>query len=90
MNQVTVKLFLLLKGGQPRMLNIKWSDLSFLLTQLRYNNTMINQESLFLPQGEHQLHLRHVWQKKGGIPIFMLHGVIENGLIFYTKKVFFI
>jgi pimeloyl-ACP methyl ester carboxylesterase len=86
MNQVTVKLFLLLKGGQPRMLNIKWSDLSFLLTQLRYNNTMINQESLFLPQGEHQLHLRHVWQKKGGIPIFMLHGVIENGLIFYTKK----
>ena len=47
---------------------------------------MINQESLFLPQGEHQLHLRHIWKKKGGIPVFMLHGVIENGLIFYTKK----
>jgi pimeloyl-ACP methyl ester carboxylesterase len=47
---------------------------------------MINQESLFLPQGEHQLHLRHIWKKKGGIPVFMLHGVIENGLIFYTKN----
>jgi pimeloyl-ACP methyl ester carboxylesterase len=46
---------------------------------------MTNQESLFLSQGEHQLHLRHIWQKKGGTPIFMLHGVIENGLIFYTK-----
>jgi pimeloyl-ACP methyl ester carboxylesterase len=47
---------------------------------------MTNQESIFLPQGEHQLHLRHIWKKKGGPPVFMLHGVIENGLIFYTKK----
>ena len=47
---------------------------------------MTNQESIFIPQGEHQLHLRHIWQKKGGTPVFMLHGVIENGLIFYTKK----
>jgi len=47
---------------------------------------MINQESLFLPQGEHRLHVRHIWQQKGGTPVFMLHGAIENGLIFYTKK----
>ncbi len=47
---------------------------------------MTKQESLFLSQGEHQLHLRHIWQKSGGIPVFMLHGAIENGLIFYTKK----
>ncbi|MBA6355559.1 alpha/beta fold hydrolase, partial [Colwellia sp. BRX8-3] len=47
---------------------------------------MTNQESLFLSHGDHQLHLRHIWQQKGGTPIFMLHGAIENGLIFYTKK----
>jgi predicted alpha/beta hydrolase len=47
---------------------------------------MIHQESLFLPQDKHQLHLRHIWTKSGGTPIFMLHGAIENGLIFYTKK----
>jgi len=47
---------------------------------------MTNQESLFLSQDGHQLHLRHIWQKSGGTPIFMLHGAIENGLIFYTKK----
>ena len=68
------------------MLDVKWSDLQLSSIRIAYYNNMTNQESIFLPQGEHQLHLRHVWQKKGGIPVFMIHGVIENGLIFYTKK----
>lgn len=47
---------------------------------------MIKQESIFIPQDNHQLHLRHIWKNSGGTPVFMLHGAIENGLIFYTKK----
>jgi pimeloyl-ACP methyl ester carboxylesterase len=47
---------------------------------------MTHQESLFLSQGDHQLHLRHIWKINGGTPVFLLHGAIENGLIFYTKK----
>lgn len=46
----------------------------------------LQQESLFLPQGDHQLHLRHIWQKQGGQPIIMFHGAIENGRIFYNHK----
>ena len=46
----------------------------------------MQQESIYISDGEHQLHLRHIWKNSGGVPIFMLHGSIENGLIFYTKK----
>tara|TARA_R110000737_G_scaffold339236_1_gene360968 strand:+ start:552 stop:1439 length:888 start_codon:yes stop_codon:yes gene_type:complete len=46
----------------------------------------MQQESIFITDGEHQLHLRHIWKNQGGVPIFMLHGLIENGLIFYTEK----
>lgn len=46
----------------------------------------MKQESLFVPQGNAKLHLRHISQQKGGIPILMLHGAIENGKIFYTHK----
>ena len=44
------------------------------------------QESLFLSHQEHKLHIRHIWQRHGGIPILMLHGAIENGRIFYSDK----
>jgi pimeloyl-ACP methyl ester carboxylesterase len=47
---------------------------------------MTKQASIFISQGEHKLHLRHIWKETGGTPVFMLHGAIENGLIFYTKK----
>ncbi len=47
---------------------------------------MLQQESLFLPQGKHQIHLRHIWQQQGGQPVIMFHGAIENGRIFYTHK----
>jgi pimeloyl-ACP methyl ester carboxylesterase len=46
----------------------------------------VQQESIFIQDGEHRLHLRHIWQQVGGVPIFMLHGIIENGYIFYTEK----
>ena len=46
----------------------------------------MQQESIYITEGDEQLHLRHIWQRKGGVPIFMLHGLIENGFIFYTEK----
>ncbi len=46
----------------------------------------MNQESLFIDDGEHQLHLRHIFKKEQGIPVLMLHGTIENGKIFYTNS----
>ncbi len=46
----------------------------------------MKQESLFVQGDGHQLHLRHISKSAIGTPILMLHGAIENGLIFYTKK----
>ena len=46
----------------------------------------IQQDSLFIQDDEHQLHLRHISKNSTGTPILMLHGAIENGLIFYTEK----
>jgi len=46
----------------------------------------MKQESLFIQGDGYQLHLRHITGEAVGIPILMLHGAIENGLIFYTKK----
>lgn len=46
----------------------------------------VEQESIYIQDNDHQLHLRHIWQDKGGIPILMVHGAIENGRIFYTEK----
>lgn len=46
----------------------------------------MNQASLFINDENHQLHLRHIWNKPNGIPVLMLHGTIENGKIFYTES----
>lgn len=46
----------------------------------------MQQESLYVQDGEHQLHLRHIHQGNGGQPVLMLHGTIENGKIFYTES----
>jgi len=46
----------------------------------------MQQESLYIQDEDHQLHLRHIWQKENGVPILMLHGTIENGKIFYTQS----
>jgi pimeloyl-ACP methyl ester carboxylesterase len=46
------------------------------------------QQSLFIPCGGHQLHVRHIKPRVAvhGEPILMVHGAIENGRIFYTES----
>lgn len=46
----------------------------------------MNQNSLYIKDNEHQLHLRHIWSTPNGVPVLMLHGTIENGKIFYTES----
>ena len=49
---------------------------------------MVQQESLFVDIGEgHKLHLRHIYNaEKAGSMVFLLHGAVENGKIFYTES----
>ncbi|WP_220495658.1 alpha/beta fold hydrolase [Oceanospirillum sediminis] len=49
---------------------------------------MIKQNSLFLPQQDHQLHLRYITpeQPTDKAPVLMLHGAMEDGRIFYTES----
>lgn len=47
----------------------------------------IIQESLYLPlPNGAKLHLRRIHNGQDGPPVFMLHGSIENGRIFYTES----
>jgi len=50
----------------------------------------LQQTSLFIEQGHHRLHLRHIFSDAFDAdkrtPVLMIHGAIENGLIFYTHK----
>jgi pimeloyl-ACP methyl ester carboxylesterase len=46
----------------------------------------MKQQSLYIQGEDFQLHLRHISKNTMGIPVLMIHGVIENGHIFYTKK----
>lgn len=44
-------------------------------------------QSLFLDKENHQLHLMHISQPgHNGIPILMVHGMVEDGRIFYHKS----
>ncbi len=45
-----------------------------------------SQESLFITDKHHQLHLRHIHHNDNGAPVLMIHGAIENGKIFYTES----
>ncbi|MFC3034766.1 alpha/beta fold hydrolase [Pseudoalteromonas fenneropenaei] len=48
---------------------------------------MIQQESILLPLGNHQLHLRRIYQPDNvGPAVFFMHGAVENGKIFYTES----
>jgi predicted alpha/beta hydrolase len=50
-------------------------------------NSPVIQESIFIPVGgQDELHLRRIYADSDGIPIFLLHGSIENGRIFYSEK----
>jgi predicted alpha/beta hydrolase len=47
----------------------------------------IQNESIFISLSDSsQLHLRHFWKNSDGVPVFMLHGAIENGRIFYSDS----
>lgn len=50
-------------------------------------NTQVKQESLYIKLTETDtLHLKRIYQNPKGVPVFMLHGSIENGRIFYSKS----
>lgn len=46
----------------------------------------MQQQSLYINDGHHQLHLRHISKNDNGVPVLLLHGTIENGKIFYTES----
>lgn len=47
----------------------------------------LNYESLFIPLNNTEtLHLQRIYKNPTGTPVFMLHGSIENGKIFYSKS----
>jgi alpha-beta hydrolase superfamily lysophospholipase len=47
----------------------------------------MKQESLFIPfEKKDQLHLKRIYKDSNGIPVFMLHGAVENGKIFYSAS----
>lgn len=48
---------------------------------------MINQESIFVPLEDCELHLRRIYNpKQTGQAVFFMHGAVENGKIFYTES----
>lgn len=49
-------------------------------------NQQIQQESVFTQVGEHRLHMRRFYQNPEGQPIWMVHGSIEDGRIFYSNS----
>lgn len=49
---------------------------------------MITQESLFVDQGDHKIHLRLInpTQASNKAPVLLVHGAIEDGRIFYSQS----
>lgn len=43
-------------------------------------------ESIFIPLKEGKLHLKRIYENPEGEPVFLLHGSMENGKIFYSKS----
>ena len=47
----------------------------------------LKQASLFIPIKENEaLHLKRIYSNENGIPVFLLHGSIENAKIFYSNS----
>jgi predicted alpha/beta hydrolase len=51
---------------------------------MEYGN--IQFESVWINTQEYSLHLKRIVSDKTGIPVFMVHGSIENGKIFYSSS----
>lgn len=45
-----------------------------------------SETSLFVSSGRHQLHLKRFCGREGGAPVFLVHGSMENGRIFYSDS----
>ena len=43
-------------------------------------------ESIFIPIDGGRLHLKRIYQDAQGPPVFLLHGSLENGKIYYSKS----
>lgn len=52
------------------------------------NKTTLNETSYFIDveNGKHQLHLKRFYTNNNGPAVFLVHGSIENGRIFYSKS----
>ncbi len=46
----------------------------------------VKNESHYISHDEEQLHLKRFYLEAGGLPVFLLHGSIENGRIFYSDS----
>lgn len=46
----------------------------------------MNQESIFIPFDGGELHLKRIYKNPSGEAVFLLHGSMENGKIFYSKS----
>jgi predicted alpha/beta hydrolase len=47
----------------------------------------MKQESIYITFDKNdKLHLRRIYENANGIPVFMLHGAVENGRIFYSES----
>lgn len=49
---------------------------------------MITQQSLFIEQGDHRIHVRHIAPEgeSDKAPVLLVHGAIEDGRIFYSES----
>jgi len=46
----------------------------------------MKQSSIFIPFDGGKLHLKRIFKNENGKPVFLLHGSIEDGKIFYSKN----
>lgn len=47
---------------------------------------MVLMDSLYIEHEDYTLHVKHIHTGKKGTPVFLLHGSIEDGRIFYSKS----
>ncbi len=48
-------------------------------------DSQIHYEPIMIPLGETTLHMMRISKNDRGTPVFMLHGAVENGTIFYSR-----
>lgn len=50
------------------------------------SNQQLIEKSYFLECGRETLHLKRIFQNPGGITVFLMHGSVEDGRIYYSKS----